>query len=238
MNEISSFIEKKFNDFFVQQLQELKSLTLPKLLHNENPYLLSGRNIFSVQDLIVSILDSRLFLQEELFFNSVSKELAIFINSKVYGGKKSSAEGIDLEFERDGILYIVAIKSGPNWGNSSQIKRMVDNFKKAQRILRTSNTHVNIRAVNGCCYGQENQPDKGEYLKLCGQDFWEFISSNDQLYLEIIEPLGYRSRERNDQFSDEYGRILNIFTNQFYEEFCQDGTIVWDKLVKFNSGRK
>ena len=29
--------------------------------------------------------------------------------------------GIDLEFDKDGVRYIVTIKSGPNWGNSSQI---------------------------------------------------------------------------------------------------------------------
>jgi len=33
----------------------------------------------------------------------------------------------------------------------------------------------NIVAVNGCCYGRDNRPDKGDYLKYCGQRFWEFI---------------------------------------------------------------
>jgi DNA modification methylase len=29
-----------------------------------------------------------------------------------------------------------------------------------------------------------------DYLKLCGQEFWEFISGNINLYVEIVEPLG------------------------------------------------
>ena len=53
---------------------------------------------------------------------------------RVFDGRKSSAEGIDLEFERDTIYYLVSIKSGPNWGNSGQIKKMVQNFAKARRI--------------------------------------------------------------------------------------------------------
>jgi type II restriction endonuclease EcoO109I-like protein len=40
----------------------------------------------------------------------------------------------------------------------------------------------NVVAVSGCCYGHENQPDKGDYLKLCGQRFWGFISGNRELY--------------------------------------------------------
>ena len=135
-------------------------------------------------------------------------------------------------------MYIVAIKSGPNWGNSSQIKRMVENFKTVQRILRTNRNRANIRAVNGCCYGQDNQPDKGDYDKLCGQVFWEFISGNGNLFIDIVEPLGYRSRERNDAFFDEYEKTLNIFTNQFYADFYKDGKLDWEKLVRFNSGAK
>ena len=115
---------------------------------------------------------------------------------------------------------------------------MLDNFKKAQRILRTSQARANIRAVNGCCYGQERTTDKGEYAKLCGQDFWEFISANDRLYIDIVEPLGYRSRERNDIFADEYENIVNLFTLQFSADFCREnGGIDWEKLVRFNSGK-
>ena len=136
---------------------------------------------------------------------------------------------------RDNVLYIVSVKSGPNWGNSSQIKRMVDNFKQAKRILRTGNSQLNIQAINGCCYGRISKPDKGDYLKICGQEFWEFISANDRLYIDIIEPLGHRAKERNDAFKKEYDRILNRFTNEFYQEYCVDGLIDWEKIVRINS---
>ena len=72
-----------------------------------------------------------------------------------YGGRKSGIEGIDLEFERDGIRYLVSVKSGPNWGNSSQIKKMRDYFRQARRVLGTNNgTRGKVVAVNGCCYGR------------------------------------------------------------------------------------
>jgi len=162
--------------------------------------------------------------------------LAIFICSKVYGGRKSAAEGIDLELSKDEIIYIVTIKSGPNWANAGQIARMVDNFKKAKRILATNTRSPKVVAVNGCCYGREATEDKGEYLKLCGQNFWSFVSGMENLYTDIIEPLGHTAKERNEKFDEEYGKCINAFTKQFIDEFCKpDGAILWDKIVKLTS---
>jgi hypothetical protein len=153
----------------------------------------------------------------------------------VFDGKKSSAEGIDLEFERDCIRYIVSIKSGPNWGNSGQVREMVENFKKAKRILGTNISQTNIVAVNGCCYGRDNKPDKGDYLKYCGQRFWEFISGNSDLYVQLIEPLGHKAKEKNEKFLEAYPKLINTFTFEFGKNFCTDGKINWEALVKFNS---
>jgi hypothetical protein len=149
---------------------------------------------------------------------------------------KSSTEGIDLEFEKDNIRYIVAIKSGPNWGNSQQIKRLRDNFKTATKILRTNHSHINIRAVNGCCYGKDNQPDKGDYLKLCGQAFWELISNNPKFYTEIIKPISKKADEKDDTFKESYTRGINRLTKDLLNKFCDDtGNIHWEKLVEYNS---
>lgn len=94
-------------------------------------------------------------------------------------------------------------------------------------------------AVNGCCYGKDDNPDKGDYLKLCGQRFWEFISGDENLYLAIIEPLGYEAKKNNELFDEEYAKVLNKFTIEFGQLFCKvDGAIDWDKLVRFNSQKK
>ena len=238
-SDVVEFVEKNIGTFHKRRADSLQKLKLTQVLERKNPYLFKAKNISSAQDLVKLLLDAHLSSQEEAVFGEFLEELAIFICNKVFNGKKSSAEGIDLEFEREKTLYIVSIKSGPNWGNSSQVKRMVENFKKAQRILRTSNSNKrSVLAVNGCCYGRDNQPDKGDYLKLCGQEFWEFISGNQNLYTEIVEPLGHKAKERNEEFAEDYGRILNLFTNQFFQDFCTDGKIDWNKLVKFNSEKR
>ncbi len=235
--DIQKYVEENIPIFHHRRLESLKNLKLDKILKRKNPYLFRAKNILTSQDLIKSLLDAHLSSQEETLFGEFLEGLAIFICEKVYGGKKSAAEGIDLEFDKNGTRYIVTIKSGPNWGNSSQIKRMINNFKKAKRILRTSGTNLKIVAVNGCCYGRDNNPDKGDYLKLCGQRFWEFISGQENLYTEIIEPLGYKAKEKNEEFIVAYSRIINNFTLEFSQKFCPSGNIDWESLVRFNSSK-
>lgn len=195
-----------------------------------------AKNQNTAQDLVKTILDAHLSSQEEGIFGGFLEELAVYICGKVYGGRKSSSEGIDLELLQNEITYIVSIKSGPNWGNSRQIARMKDDFKRAKRILGTNTSSKKVIAVNGCCYGKDDKPDKGDYLKLCGQRFWEFISGDENLYTDIVEPLGHKAKEKNDKFALEYAKVINKFTLEFATEYCDsDGSILWVKLVKFNS---
>ncbi|HSG25343.1 MAG TPA: PmeII family type II restriction endonuclease [Anaerolineales bacterium] len=237
LSEIKEYVAKNIGSFHDKRLDRLDNLKLNNILKRKNPYLFKAKNILNSQDLVKSLLDAYLSSQEEAIFGDFLEGLAIFVCNQVYSGRKSAAEGIDLEFDKDGIRYIVSVKSGPNWGNSSQIKKMKDNFKKAKRILRTSNATMNIIAINGCCYGKDNNPDKGDYHKLCGQRFWEFISGDEDLYISIIKPLENKAKQKNSEFNKEYAKIINRFTYQFSKEFCSpDGEIDWKKLVKFNSG--
>lgn len=60
----------------------------------------------------------------------------------------------------------------------------------------------------------------------------------ESLYTEIIEPLGHKASERNEEFVIAYEQIINKFTLDFMNEFCIDGKVDWKKLVKFNSGKE
>jgi hypothetical protein len=233
--QVSQYVEKEFSNFHNGRLDSLRKFQLNDALIRVNPYLFKLKNILFTQDLVRILLDAYLSSQEETIFGNFLEGLAIFVNQKVYNGWKSSTQGIDLEFSKDNIRYIVAIKSGPNWGNSSQIRKMQDDFRKAKQTIRTSNSKLHVIAVNGCCYGRNAKPDRGDYYKYCGQKFWEFISGNSDLYLKIIKPLEYSAREKNEEFQKEYAQIVNKFTIEFSEKFVVNGKINWDALVKFNS---
>lgn len=238
LEDIKKYVEANIEDFHNRKYESLKRLKLSKILHKKNPYLFKAKNILTPHDLVKSLLDAHLSSQEEGIFGEFLEGLAIFVCEQVYNGQKSSAQGIDLEFVKNGTRYIVAIKSGPNWGNADQIRKMKDNFQKAKMTLRANKRINNIIAINGCCYGRETKTDKGDYFKICGQEFWEFISKNKNLYIEIIEPLGVKAKERNEEFTNSYSALLTIFAHQFTNGFCLKGKINWEKLVKYNSGKE
>lgn len=235
ITEIGQYVQNNIGIFHNGRLESLKKLKLNDILKRKNPYLFKAKNILDAHDLVKILLDAYLSSQEETVFGNFLEGLAIFINEKAYNGWKSGTQGIDLEFNKDKIRYIVAIKSGPNWGNSSQIRKMQEDFRKAKQTIRTSNSKLNVVAINGCCYGRNNTPDKGDYFKYCGQKFWEFISGNSDLYLKIIKPLGYTAKEKNDEFQKANGKIINLFTQQFSKTFAKNGEIDWEALVMFNS---
>ncbi len=236
--EIINYVEQNIHTFHEARLACLQSLKLSKVLARKNPYLFKAKNI-DAGSLVKTIVDAFLSSSEEGIFGNFLEGLAIFICSQTLGGRKSTSEGIDLEFDRDEVRYIISVKSGPSWGNSSQIKKMIDNFNKAKKILNTSSSFKSVVAINGCCYGKDSQPEKGSYTKLCGQRFWEFISGDENLYIDIIEPLGYRAKEYDEQFQSEYPKVVNRFTREFLQEFCDsEGAINWAKIVELNSGKE
>ncbi len=236
LQDVRLYVEQNIGTFHQKRISSLDTLSLKKVLRRKNPYLFKAKHVLTAGEIVSGLVDAHISSNEETLFGDWLEGLAIFINEKVYGGWKSGITGIDLEFDKDGKRYIVNIKSGPNWGNSSQIKKMIADFKTAAKTLRTSNSGLQVVAVNGCCYGKDNNPDKGDYFKYCGQKFWEFISGDKELYLTIIEPLGHQAKERNETFANLYAQMINRFTREFANDFCKaDGSIDWPRLVQYNA---
>lgn len=239
ISDVELYIKENIDTFHQKRISSLDKLKLNSILKKKNPYLFKAKHLLTAEKIIKGFTDAFISSNEETIFGDWLERLAIFINQKVYEGRKSGISGIDLEFDKNNIRYIVNIKSGPNWGNSSQIAKMKADFTTAKKTLRTSSSKIIIIAVNGCCYGRDNNPDKGDYFKFCGQEFWEFISGDENLYQGIIEPLGYEAKEKNNMFFESYAKVINRFTKEFAIKFCHDdGQINWNKLVEFNSSKK
>jgi hypothetical protein len=211
-------------------------LSLKGLLKKKNQYLFRAKHITLADQLVKGVLDAFLSSSEEKLFGDFLEELAVFVSSKTCGGKKSAATGIDLEFERGGSIYLVSVKSGPNWGNSSQQRKQEQDFQNAVKVLRQSRRTRNVQPTLGICYGKVRTSHLRGYLKVVGQNFWYLLSEEEDLYTDIIEPLGHRAKQHNAKFKREKNKIVNLFTKEFLNEFCDDGVINWKKLVEFNSG--
>ena len=190
-----------------------------------------------------SVVDAFLSSQEETIFGNLLEGFAIYVSRTLYGGFKSELKSVDLEFERDDVYYVVGIKSGTTWGNSDQVNRMRDNFKAAKQLLRERG-HAEVAAVNGCIYGKDSRPLKShadpdrQYYKYAGQEFWHFVSGDDNLYQEIIRPIDEEARQKDETFQKAYASKVNEMTQDFTNNFMTpENQIDWLKLIDYVSKR-
>ena len=247
---VQEYVEDNIGSFHEKRLDTVRNKQLNDVLSRKNPYLFRAKSP-SVTRLITGIMDAFLSSQEEGLFGNFLEGVAVFVAEQVFGGYKpepSDLTGIDLVFEKQDAVYMVDIKSGPNWGNSSQVTRMRQNFRVGVGKLQSRFPGRPIIPVNGCMYGKDRKPHKTgkfrqngntysyDYWKLCGQDFWHLISDNPQMYVEIIEPLGYRASMRSMAFQAEYDNFLNRLLREFLNTYANDdGSIAWDRLTEFVS---
>jgi hypothetical protein len=236
LQEVTDFVNQHIGDFHESRINRVKKIKLSEVLQKKNPYLFKAKNILTAEKLIQSLLQAYLSSSEEELFGDFLEELAIFVAGKTLHGRKSPGTGIDLEFTKGGVVYLLSIKSGVNWGNSSQYSALRDRFKKAVQVLKQSKSVKSVQPVLASCYGKRKTVNNGEYLRICGQEFWRFISGNPNLYTEIIEPLGHQAKQHNQRYDEELAMVINKFTSEFSSQFCRDGRIDWNELVQFNSG--
>ena len=127
-----------------------------------------AKNLTIASDLISSLLDAFLSSSEEPIFGEFLEDLAVYIASTTCNGHKSSAPGVDLEFFNKDTHYIVSIKSGSNWGNSSQQKKLEQDLQNAMVRMKQSKKTGNVQPVLGICYGKTKTVYKRGYLKVVG----------------------------------------------------------------------
>ena len=241
INSIADYVEKNIGDFHAARIEKLKSIKLRKLLIRKNPYMFKAKNIVKAGDMVESLASAFMSSAEESIFGNWMEGLAKFVANKVYSGYKSAAEGIDLEFDKEGIHFFVSVKSGPSWSNSTSMKKQKEQFVKAVNVFKTSSKKVvPTMCIEGCCYGNDNKGySNSSHEKYCGEKFWTLISGEPTLFVDIIEPLGFKAKEKNDEYYVEYGKMINKFTKDFLANYCNaDASINWDKIVRLNAAIK
>ena len=182
IQKITRYVESNISEFHTARIAKLKNLDLRVLLLRKNPYMYKAKNIITASEMVESLASAFMASAEESIFGNWMEGLAVFVSESVYGGYKSSATGVDLEFDKDGVHYFVSIKSGPSWCNSSSLKRLKQDFVQAARIYNTSRHSVPTKCIEGCCYGNDNRTyDDSTHEKVCGERFWSLISRTNTL---------------------------------------------------------
>lgn len=236
LSALNEYVGASFENLYAHQTEALRGILLDTLLQR-NPYLLIVRNANNAGQLVEFWLDEFLSSSQEQLFGELLFQLAVFVASQTCGGQKSGVTGVDLEFANNGVEYLVSIKPGPDWGDSSQKSKLEQNLRKAVAAKKQEQPTANVQAVLGICYGNTKSSFVRGYRKLVGQSFWYLISENETLYTDITELIGFWTNEHNESFITEKAGVINRFTVEFIDRFCDDtGSINWNKLVEWNSG--
>ena len=135
---ISDFIESCIDEEFHQKKQEkIRAIKLSDITKRKNPYLFKAKGLTSASDLIKSIMDATVSSGEETVFGNFMEKIAIFTCSQAFGGRKSSAVGIDLEFETESTKYLISIKNKITPDNIKRLK-FIGLEKIALKLLKSS----------------------------------------------------------------------------------------------------
>ncbi|MEW5936806.1 MAG: PmeII family type II restriction endonuclease, partial [Candidatus Thermoplasmatota archaeon] len=210
------------------------TLKLKAFLRKKNPYLYRAIGTEKASEIVEEIMRAYFSSSDEATFGNAFFEPIAKISSK---GIVSPSEGVDIALERRKRYTAISVKSGPNWGNSSQIKKLIDNFNSLRS--RLYKIQKQFDPVVGHGYGRLNRPpsDKRVFRDISGQKFWTELTGDSDFYLKLVRLMRDYPAAHRIVYKKAWDATVNKHTADFIKEFCREnGSIDWEKLVEFNSG--
>jgi hypothetical protein len=223
-------------EFYSALIAKVDQLNIKSIMKRKNPYLFRAKAMNGAAQIVDAILAAFVSSSEETIFGNVFFEPIATAASQ---GQKALAEGVDIMVERDNTIYAIAVKSGTSVFNASSKKKQEQNFMAAQKLAQQ--VHKRFVPIIGYSYGKKKVSDRGVpkfYQELAGQDFWTELTGDDQFYIKLIRYMGTLPEKYVEEFEKSYQKAANRLVKEFTTEFClEDGSIDWEKLVEFNSGK-
>lgn len=215
---------------FTDKLLKKLAVSPEKVIVRKNPFLFRIRaGDANAHSLARTIIDAYMSSSEETIFGNMLESVAEILCKHGRGGKKSAASGLDLEYDVNSVRTIMQVKSGTNWGNSSQKKELVRAFNRATTILRQGDADLHVRCIEGCAYGQSGTKDFGTHHRVVGTDFWEEVSGWDGAAIEIMRLFGkHASNGLSDARLAAMKKMVEYLKqNGVVDDYDQ---ILWDKF--------
>lgn len=230
-------IAQALDSFYESLISKIDHLNISKVMKRKNPYLYRAKAMQSASDIVDSVLTAFVSSSEETIFGNCFFEPVAIAASN---GNKALAEGIDimLQDHENNTITAIAVKSGPSVFNSDSKKRQEQNFMAAAKLAQQAKACY--EAYIGYCYGKKKESGRGKpkmYRELAGKDFWWKITGEEEFYIKLIGYMGDLPEKYVARFQESYTKAANRLVREFSNSFCkEDGSIDWEKLVKFNSG--
>jgi hypothetical protein len=205
-------------------------------MRNKNPYLFKALGIQKASEIVERIMSDFISSSDESIFGDAFFEPIARIASD---GMTADGAGVDLIIESTDSIKAIAIKSGPNPYNSSQVKRQSQEFQEIRS--RLYKIHKQFDPILAHSYGRKkSEPNKDRiYRDSSGQAFWQEITGDPDFYLKIIRLMKDQPAKHREEYKPAWDAAVNRFTAEFIKDFCfPDGGIDWEKLVKLVSEEK
>lgn len=228
-------IARALDRYYTSLIEKVDGLNIKKIMKRKNPYLFRAKAVNGAAQIVDAILAAFISSSEETVFgNEFFEPIAI----AAVQGQKALAEGVDIMVERDDTIYAIAVKSGTSVFNADSRKKQEQNFMAASKLAQQARKR--FVPIVGYGYGKKKASSKGRpkfYEELAGKDFWAELTGDDTFYIKLIRLMDKLPEKYIEDFDASYQKAANRLVREFTVEFCfEDGSIDWEKLVKFNSG--
>ena len=234
--EIIQSVAVSLDEFYKSLIGKLGTLNIKAVMKRKNPYLFRAKAMNGASQIVDALLSAFVSSSEETIFGNIFFEPIAAVAAQ---GQKALAEGVDIMVERDDTIYAIAVKSGTSVFNSSSKKKQEQNFMAAQKLAQQAKKR--FVPIVGYGYGKKKSSGRGIpkfYMELAGQDFWAELTGDDEFYLKLIRYMESLPEKYIEEFDVAYQKAANKLVREFTVEFCnEDGSIDWEKLVRFNSGK-
>ena len=231
-------IAAALEEFYANLIKKIDGIDINKIMRRKNPYLYRAKAMQNASEIVESVLSAFVSSSEETIFgNCFFEPLAIAAS----GGQKALAEGVDImaQDNDENVIYAVAVKSGPSVFNADSKKRQEQNFNAASKLAKQAKAR--FEPIIGYSYGKKKTTGKGApkiYQELAGKEFWEKLTGDEDFYIHIIGYMGTLPEQYVEEYKASYNKAANRLVREFSINFCnEDGSINWEKLVEFNSGK-
>jgi len=136
----------------------------------------------------------------------------------------AAAVGVDFAKERGDVYEVIALKSGPNIFNSSQMRKQGDEFNAIESSLRQTlrSMRKQFIPIMGCGYGSvHSEPTpKRRFYKLAGQAFWAHVTGDNNFYLKMVQLMKDEPLKHRPIFEAAWDRAVNRCVRELTIDFC------------------
>ena len=233
--EAEEGVNRATKNFVIRMETKLTKLRPINLLKQKSPFLSCIRAPSSVEDLAANMVNDWLSSSAETVLGNVIEEAAVAVCAAAKNGRKATAEGMDLEFmqieQGSSILYLGQVKSGRNWGNSSQRQALARKFRTVEkRVNQNKGNQQIVYCFEGISYGPSKADLNPEgYKRYVGKSFWSHISGWDGTMEKVLEVV--QEHAGNGLKAARQKSVEEITEFMEKEKLSICGKVDWKKLL-------